>query len=205
MYCNNCGKFIEDDSLFCKYCGENVNADDKEDDTVKTLNNKQPSMRWFKFLVKYLMPIWLILGTLSRFRSISLTVDNYYNSDWKYFMVDSIDAIPNTIVMILNIFITIFLYVTWKELKSFTKQGYKLSIAFFALTILTPAILMIIYLPLYISANVGYDFYNMFVNIGSALIICVPNIIYLKKRKSLFLENGYKDVKESFYKKRGVL
>jgi hypothetical protein len=83
----------------------------------------------------------------------------------------------------------IFLFISWKELISFTIKGYKFTIIFFVLTILTPVVSMLVYLPFFIKAGVNYDFIDMFAKMVSASIISIPNLIYLKKRKPLFVNN----------------
>ena len=67
MYCNNCNNHIDDDSLYCRYCGKQVeniiNNDNNEEEILKKTSEplivKHPSMRWFNFLVKFLMPLWI--------------------------------------------------------------------------------------------------------------------------------------------------
>ena len=36
MYCKKCGKQIDDDSLFCAFCGENLATDQRDDSVTKT-------------------------------------------------------------------------------------------------------------------------------------------------------------------------
>lgn len=195
MYCNKCNNHIDDDSLYCRYCGKQVeniiNNDYIEENLEKNINTqvvKKPSMRWFNFLVKFLMPFWIFFSPINLYGEISSIVRDYYGS-WSYFITNPVDGVPNTITLILRICMIFFLFVSWKELRIFSIKGYKYSVVFFILTIFSPVIPMLVYLPFYIKAGANYDFTNMFANITSASIISVPNIIYLKKRKSLFVND----------------
>lgn len=201
LHCSNCNKIIADNSLFCMYCGKEVvgnlisdfNEENQNVNVVELSEVKQPSMRWFNFLVKFLMPFWIFFGSISRFGQISSVVRNHYG-DWSYYTTNPIDGLPNTIMLVVNVFFYFFLFITWRKVKSFTIQGYKFSIAFFVLIIFLPVITMIIYLPFYIKMYADYDFYNMFVNIASASLLSIPNLIYLRKRKFLFVSDGFKNV-----------
>ena len=180
MYCNNCNKLIDDDSLFCMHCGKEVvgnlnsgfNEENQNVGVTELSAAKHPSMRWFNFLVKFLMPFWIFFGSFSRFGQISSVVRNHYG-DWSYYTTNPIDGLPNTIMLVVNVFFYFFLIITWMKVKSFTIQGYKFSIVFFILIIFLPVITMIIYLPFYMKMYADYDFYNMFVNIASASIISI--------------------------------
>lgn len=41
MYCKRCGKQIEENSIFCKYCGRNLldSLQDNQDDNILNANN----------------------------------------------------------------------------------------------------------------------------------------------------------------------
>jgi len=195
MYCNNCNNLIDDDSLYCRYCGNQVDNIINNDDIEVNLEEngdppiiKQPSLRWFNFLVKFLMPLWIFFSPISMFGEISSVVRNYYGS-FSYYTTNPIDGLPNTVTLVITICMIIFLFISWKELISFTIKGYKFTIIFFVLTILTPVVSMLVYLPFFIKAGVNYDFIDMFAKMVSASIISIPNLIYLKKRKPLFVNN----------------
>ena len=195
MYCNNCNNLIDDDSLYCRYCGNQVKNIINNDDIEVNLeeNNdptiiKQPSLRWFNFLVKFLMPLWIFFSPIRMFGEISSVIRNYYGS-FSYYTTNPLDGLPNTVTLVITICTIIFLFISWKELSIFSIRGYKFTIIFFILTIFSPVITMLVYLPFYIREGANYNFYNMFVNMCSAAIISIPNLIYLKKRKFLFANN----------------
>jgi uncharacterized membrane protein len=95
----------------------------------------------------------------------------------------------------------VFLFISWKELRVFSIKGYKFTIIFFVFTIFSPVITMLVYLPFYIREGANYDYYNMFVQMCSAAIVYIPNLIYLKKRKSLFVNDEL--TKQIFINKSG--
>jgi hypothetical protein len=207
MYCNNCNNLIDDDSLYCRYCGKqvenNINNDYIEENLEENIDMqvvKQPSLRWFNFLVKFLMPFWIFFSPISSFGKISSTVRNYYGS-FSYYTTNPIDGFPNTVALVISICMIVFLFISWKELRVFSIKGYKFTIIFFVFTIFSPVITMLVYLPFYIREGANYDYYNMFVQMCSAAIVYIPNLIYLKKRKSLFVNDEL--TKQIFINKSG--
>lgn len=209
MYCTYCNKLIDDDSLFCRYCGkevtDNYNDNFKEDTDTDAADNgfyeedsynatddtivvKQPSMRWYNFLVKFLLPFWIFYGALDGFSQTSLVVRDYYGS-WDYYMTNPMNGIPNTIALALSAFMIIFLFITWRELKKLTKNGYKYVVIYFLSIIFLPVIVMLIYLPFYLKENMDYDFFSMVTDITSKIIISIPTLIYFRKRKFLFVND----------------
>lgn len=63
MYCNNCGKHIDEDSIFCQFCGNNVaetkpeqkkEESSQEDDTSpKPVKKSKADLLWEKFVEVY--------------------------------------------------------------------------------------------------------------------------------------------------------
>jgi hypothetical protein len=195
MYCNNCNNLIDDDSLYCRYCGNQVDNIINNDDIEVNLEEngdppiiKQPSLRWFNFLVKFLMPLWIFFSPISMLGEISSVIRNYYGS-FSYYTTNPLNGLPNTVTLVMTICMIIFLFISWKELRIFSIRGYKFTIIFFILTIFSPVITMLVYLPFYIREGANINFYYAFVNMCSAAIICIPNLVYLRKRKLLFTNN----------------
>lgn len=64
MFCQYCGKKIDDDSKFCIYCGKNTNEDDilTYDFTSgqKGTNNKEGNLFWWALLYFFIFPCGLI-------------------------------------------------------------------------------------------------------------------------------------------------
>lgn len=168
---------------FTKINFPKIKKQEKELENVEIIDKTLP-MRWFKALINFFIPLWLFTGTLN-ILSQTLSFFSAYNEYSGYPLLMLTDLITLTITT----FIIVFLFIAWKELKKFTPSGYKYAIIFFILTILMPAITMLIYLPSYLAFDANYDYYNVFVTTFAALIICTPNIIYLYKRKGEFSEH----------------
>lgn len=139
-------------------------------------------MKWFNFLIKFLMPFWIVTGTLGIISRIITTYASYL----QYSNSPALFIFTDIVSILLAMFMVAFLFLTWRQLKIFTVAGYRYAIIYFALTILMPSIVMLLYAPSYISVNESYDLYNLFVETIVASIICIPNMIYIKKRKNLF-------------------
>ncbi len=64
MFCQYCGKKIDDDSKFCIYCGKNTNEDDilTYDFTngQKGTDNKETHLFWWSLLYFLFFPIGII-------------------------------------------------------------------------------------------------------------------------------------------------
>jgi len=41
MYCNNCGKELDDDARFCKYCGKEMAKGDENQNNITNINESQ--------------------------------------------------------------------------------------------------------------------------------------------------------------------
>ena len=162
----------------------------KHNNEINDINiiDKTLPMRWFNFLVKFLMPFWLIISPLTLFGNLHLNIEEYYES-WKYYLTNPVDGIPNTLSLMLSMLILTFLFITWRELKKLTTKGYKYIVVFFVLIIILPTITTLIYLPFYLKAGIGIEFYNAIGRTIPPLVIGIPSLIYFKKRKEMFSEH----------------
>lgn len=203
MYCRKCGKEIDNDSEFCRYCGAKViiektqTYDKNSIEIIKEGNNSdiliekcQPSMKWYKAMINFFIPMWIFFGTIVSLERMFYAVKNYYGT-WGGYFTDSLDGIPNTFNFIIFLFLTGLLIFAYIEIKKFSEFGYKYIMIFFILTIIYPIIAFLIYLPAYIKADLDYSSIlgqSVGQLIGKAIFF-IPNIIYFKKRKQLFVEN----------------
>lgn len=205
MYCRKCGKQIKDVGMFCKYCGANIVFEEPEafneniqelvqqedyanDIDVVPVKIKQHSMRWYKALTNFIIPATLILRPIEVFGNLSLQAKQTYGS-WKNYFTDSIDGLPNTLNIMIWLFGMILLLSAYREIKKFTKLGYKCIIAFFIFNICYPIISALIYTPSYAKVGINYNYGQVVAQVIINLIVGIPNIIYFKKRKYLFSDN----------------
>lgn len=154
---------------------------EEEEELAKTDSTKQIPLKWLNFLVNFLMPLWIVTGSIGIFNRVVTLYNLYAENDFPISFL-----VTDLVITALGISIIVFTFIIRKELKNYTYFGYKHAIIYFVSIMLMPTITMFVYLPSYIALNMNYDFYNLFVTTVSASIICVPNIIYLKKRKNLF-------------------
>lgn len=61
MYCKKCGKQIDDDAQFCKYCGQNVGENTNKTSSTNIVEWFQGKSRGFR-LVSVIGVLWLFIG-----------------------------------------------------------------------------------------------------------------------------------------------
>lgn len=146
-----------------------------DENESKAIIDKKFSMKWFNILTRYLIPFSVIVSPIITFGDLHLDVSYYYGSWFDY-----LGNMLNALSLSMYIFMLILLIIANKELRKYSYKGYKLIMIFFALSILSPIIEMLLYF------DYGYSLGKLIV----ALLVFIPNIIYFKKRKHLFTEKG---------------
>ncbi|NLD50672.1 MAG: zinc-ribbon domain-containing protein [Clostridiaceae bacterium] len=209
MYCRKCGKAIEGDSEFCRYCGAKVDSEipvnnssleDEFSEANKQYSDKksfdkgtftavkmQPSMKWYKALVRFFIPAALILRPIESFGNLHLSIGQYYGT-WGDYFTHSIDGIPNTLNIALWMFGMILLLFAYVGIKKFTENGYKLIVAFFIFNAIYPIVSALIYVPSFTKAGLEFNYGPTAAQFIINSIVSIPNLIYFKKRRFLFSE-----------------
>lgn len=206
MYCKKCGENIEEDSIFCRYCGVDVksslyneeetkadqyhehnNSEQSIDvcESVELVASKEKSMKWYKVLVYYFMPASIILSPINVLGNLYITADQYYGGLKEYF-INPADGLSNILYMVVYIAIMVLLIYADTEAKKMTVLGYKLILIFFIVSMIYPVFEVLIYLPVYEKANIDFNFNPAIGRLIFNILYGVPNIIYFKKRKHLF-------------------
>lgn len=196
-FCSNCGQQIGS-AKFCPYCGtENLEltmtnqtqqsdaqqpqqAVKQQQKPLKVIAGK--SMRWFNFFVRFVIPIWLILGTFTYISQTNATVGEYFNGNIYDFYTDPMFGTINVIDLIMEIATFFILLCAILPLKSYQKTGYKIIIAYFVIRLLYPLLGFFImdYLEINdISSYIGYSL--------PEVILSILNLVYFKKREHIFL------------------
>jgi vacuolar-type H+-ATPase subunit I/STV1 len=209
MYCKKCGEVIERDSQFCRYCGAKVDSEilvsdsslkdefievnkqysDKQsfDKGTFTAVKKQPSMKWYKALVRFFIPAALILRPIESVGSLQLNISQYYGT-WQNYFTHPIDGIPNTLNVVLWLLGIILLLFAFIGIREFTDIGYKLIMIYFIFNAIYPIASSLIYIPSYIKVGLDFDYGPTVAQFIINSIVSIPNLIYFKKRSYLFAE-----------------
>lgn len=70
MFCSECGKEIEDNAKFCKYCGAEIKVTQSHQEIVNDINKKQPT------LGESIIGLVFIVIVIFMFRSCNTSSDN---------------------------------------------------------------------------------------------------------------------------------
>jgi vacuolar-type H+-ATPase subunit I/STV1 len=209
MYCRKCGKAIEGDSEFCRYCGAKVDSEipvsnssleDEFSDVNKQYSENQsfdkgtfiavkmqPLMKWYKALVRFFIPAALILRPIESVGSLQLNISQYYGT-WQNYFTHPIDGIPNTLNIVLWLLGIILLLFAFIGIREFTDIGYKLIMIYFIFNAIYPIASALIYIPSYIKVGLDFDYGPTVAQFIINSIVSIPNLIYFKKRSYLFAE-----------------
>lgn len=71
MKCSKCGNYIPDDSVFCQYCGCDLQEQQMETENSVETNNRKQSTERFKKLFIFAVCIAIILGGMCAYLGIS--------------------------------------------------------------------------------------------------------------------------------------
>lgn len=210
MYCRKCGKHINDDSILCEYCGEQFEefkgsivkentqavqilsaeiSDTISNDSMilsENIDCKKIPMKWFNFLVKFWLPVLLILGIIADIINLNKSFEIYSDifslfSVKLYFILSLSYIIPTRIIHLL----------AYINLRDYKKAGYKMLLALIVLYAMGKLLAYIFAIPMAIEL-VLFDAIRqeLFTRTTSTLIVTpiifIPNYIYFKKRKHLF-------------------
>lgn len=170
MYCTKCGKIINKQDAYCKYCGKkaSINEQDTDEIEVKRKEKDAVSMKYFDFFKKWYLGFVIVINTIIVFGYINNIKDIY-----------SIATLM--IYIILYITIPIKLMDGLKEKEKFT---FYLLISFF----------MVDYIFRIVQGTIlCYEYSNktdllLYIIILTLVygIWYIPNIIYFTKRKMCF-------------------
>lgn len=209
MYCRKCGKQIHDDSIFCEYCGEQIKRSNEagitandssfaaiernkevQTSNIHSSNNfnnyNTLSMKWFDFLIKFLLPVWFGLGVLKDIiRFIALYIN--YGDIFYYISVKLYTVLLLSYIIGVRI-LQLYSYLQLKEYKDIGRKTFLIFIILFSLSSLMEYVFTFV-----LSIEFGpFDSlsYNLFVTGLAAIIVTpilfIPNYIYFNKRKHLF-------------------
>lgn len=168
MDSTNSAKYFEQYEKYKKGIIETYNSSRKQ-----RIEQYPLPCNWLKFYIYYRFPIGL-------FFTIGSMLNTYYNSNNSY--------LPDWVNLInfLSIFLIVITYICMFKL---TKEGYYLNIV------------LLLYTLIVNSLNYA-DYLLEYINVFAALVVSliaylgiwvIPNLIYFKKRKSLFINNSSTD------------
>lgn len=190
--CRICGTANEDTNMFCTECGalfeENPSAFEEEAGSVgyipPSLERHYP-MKWHQFL----MIVWFAGGILGIIRGLTILTGKIYSlygtdSEIVYRFYPKLEQI-NSIYGFVCIALSIFQIIMCNRLNKFRKNGPRLMVIYFILSIISSFVYQIAS-----NAAAGTTSSNFVSNLllTAALIpYLIINIIYYRKRKDLFV------------------
>lgn len=165
MYCINCGKKINSNGKFCKYCGSLIT---EELDTEEN-NTKKLGMKYFDFYSKFYLSFIIIINMLGFFSFSEIKEWNIYT--YAMLIIDVILYILLPINLLIN-------------LQKKTKFIYQLLLAFLLLDYLYKAITLSF--TTYINYPKSSLIEYILISIAMLGVWFIPNLIYFIKRRNIF-------------------
>jgi hypothetical protein len=133
------------------------------------------SMKWFNTLVGWLIMVRAVIGIMLSLGNMANSITEYFNGNLLEYFTNKQVGLYNT-VEIATYLIMVVLYISSiAALKTFSRKGYiYITIALFVEIVLWSLPVAVIPLMMALPKVVGI------------LLICIPNIVYFYKRRSLF-------------------
>lgn len=168
MYCTNCGKETNINNKFCKYCGNNIENDEYQDEIIDS-NTEEMSTKYYDFFSKYFLRIITIINIIGFANYQDVLVWDIYA--WLELLLD----------IILFVVAPLKLLYDMQKPTGFT---YKLLMSFLLLNYIYRVIKvsLITYSQYMESSLISY----IIISIGLFGFWYIPNIVYFKKRRYIF-------------------
>lgn len=200
MICYRCGAQVPDDSDFCAQCGaiaankEPQLAFSTEASQEQTADHAKPDydgfpMNWYKLLIHFLLYAGFILNLVSGILQIfGMQYGEYTPLYYAEFpTLKTVDIVFGILTILFAFYV---LYVRFELAKLKKHAPLKLMIAYL-LNMLISAAYLVITAFLFASTDAGVDRLDLYAKLISLVlgsgIILYCNLVYFKKRKSLFV------------------
>ena len=152
--------------------------------------NKPYPMKWYKYLIAFFIPLWLIASPILTYININTRILNYYGN-WENYLSE----LPNILSFSIYLINLLLLLIAYIELRKYSKRGYIVILCFFIIAAIYPILEMFIYAPSYLKANIQFDYVYLIGRAFGGSLFYIPNIIYFTKRKHMFIEEN----EENYY------
>ncbi|MGN0981443.1 MAG: hypothetical protein ACI4O0_00985 [Candidatus Limivicinus sp.] len=179
MYCPSCGGNNPEGAGFCQNCGAAMTPPAPEGSTAET---KPLGMKWHKFMIYCAMFLAALTNFSGGIQAIS-GIQYGEDAEWFYFLYDGLKAL-DVIYGVLLIAVAGFILYTRHQLARMKRNAPKLIVTLYACTLL-----MSLAYPCLLAAITGINVFDVsvVVNLLSALVMAVINILYYRKRSHLFV------------------
>ena len=197
MFCSQCGAQIEDTAKFCSACGAQTQSESAYENVHKPQYSQQPQffnqvptnalgMRWYKFLIYFLLFADAILNLITGIMRIT---GNVYNGGaelvWAYY--EGLQAVDIMYSLFAFVFAGLCIYTRFR-LSGSHSNAPKCVSSIYVITIIANILYLTALaniLPQYVFESI--NFLSFIVNIIVSVIMLLANKTYFKKRSHLFV------------------
>lgn len=194
MNCISCNREIQDDAVFCGYCGarqQNVenpeNGGGRIPQGPEIYGRTEPPMKWFKFIIYFQLFAFAVLTVMDGIRYMNGMIYEGY-APQVYLMYPGMKTVDMIFGVVCFLLAGYAIYVR-QGLANFkaaaVKQYYAFLIAGIAYSLISIVVVSIV-TGVSIGSIIGTDV-GIIANIAIRAIIIFANITYFKKRSHLFV------------------
>lgn len=189
MFCSQCGKYLTDDSAFCDQCGvptQPIYPPVVPAPVAMPQEPKQPSMKWFGFLIYFYL---FASSTLCMLDGVlTLLGTHHENAALLYSVMPGLQALDISFG-VMYVLLGIFGVLTRFRLSGRYRNGPKFLMIFFIADCAWRILFLVgslLFQPLMTPAIVVSEVLSEIISMAPSIVLLFVNLAYFKKRKHLF-------------------